>query len=126
MKLTRSTEFDWMDFLSELEYSLSDGPGGHTVTGTVTVTEVAPAAASPTGDPNSVRTTSSGGSTVVTFIGVPGHSYRVQYTAPPGPPYSWTEFVPPAIYSAPANGVFTHTDSSPTPPARQYRAVPNP
>ena len=107
-------------------YTLSDGPGGHTVTGTVTVTQVAPAGASATGPPNSAGSTSSGGSTTVTFIGVPGHTYRVQFATGAGPLYIWTEFSPLAIHTAPANGVFIHTDFNPPPPARQYRAIPHP
>ncbi|MBC8097494.1 MAG: choice-of-anchor D domain-containing protein [Akkermansiaceae bacterium] len=105
-------------------YTLSDGAGGHTVTNVVSVTEVAstPTAAGP----NSAAIAASGSDFILTFIGVPGRQYRVQYTTSVSSPYTWTEFSPLAVYTAPANGVFTHTDVNPPNPIRLYRAVPHP
>ncbi len=105
------------------QYTLSDGPGGHTVTGNVTVTQVPPA---PNIGPNAVSTAVSGSDTILTFLGVPGNSYRIQYTTNTGAPYTWNEFNPLAVYTAPSNGVVTHTDANPPPPARLYRAIPHP
>ncbi|HEY9509112.1 MAG TPA: hypothetical protein VIV82_04555, partial [Verrucomicrobiae bacterium] len=68
----------------------------------------------------------SGSDFVLTFIGVPGHTYRVQYTTSLSAPYVWNEFSPLAIYTAPTNGVFTHLDVNPPEPMRLYRAVPHP
>lgn len=106
-------------------YTLSDGAGGHTVTGTVTVTQTTPGPPA-AGAPNAVNILSSGPDFIVTFLGVPGNSYRVQYTVSAGSPYSWSEFIPPATYVAPANTVFSHTDVAPPESTRLYRAVSNP
>ena len=104
-------------------YTLSDGPGGHSVSATVTVTEVSASADSTV--PNAVRITASGGNFTVTFIGVPGNPYRIQYTTSPGAPYFWNEFVPAATVTAPANGVFQQVDVNPPDPVRLYRAISN-
>ena len=106
-------------------YTLSDGAGGHSVTGTVTVTEVTSTGSS-TSAPNALQIVASGGNFVMTFIGVPGNSYRIQYTTSTSLPYAWQEFSPPAVFIAPANGVFTYTDVNPGNPVRIYRAVPHP
>jgi hypothetical protein len=103
-------------------YTLSDGPGGHTVSGSVTVTEVGRPPAPATGAPNTVRSTTSGGNVTATFLGVPSRSYRVQYSTNGGA--SWSDFNPLAVYTAPANGVITHTDVNPPGP-RQYRLISN-
>ncbi len=105
-------------------YTLSDGSGGHTTTGTVTVLEVSATANS--GDPNAVRIVASGTDFIVYFIGVPGNSYRVQYSTSTSSPYTWNEFSPLATYTAPDNAVFIHTDVNPPDAARFYRAIPNP
>ncbi len=106
-------------------YTLSDGPGGHTVTGTVTVTEITPVI-----DDSPANAThigfDGGGHFVLTFIGVPGHGYRVQYTTALGGATAWQEFTGPALHTAPDSGVFTHTDTDPPDASRFYRAVPNP
>lgn len=107
------------------EYTLSDGPGGHTVTGTVTVTETTTSGGS-NDTPNALSIAPSGPDFLVTFLGVPNGSYRVQYTTSTGPTYAWTEFVPPATHTATPNGVFSHTDVNPGSPVRLYRAVSNP
>ena len=106
------------------EYILSDGSGGHHVQGTVTVTQTA--SSDPANDaPNPLAISRSGNDIVVTFLCVPGGSYRVQYTTDSGP-YTWHEFASPAIHSAATNGVFSHRDVQPPDPVRFYRAVSNP
>lgn len=102
-------------------YTLTDGPGGHSVEGTVTVIETNPPL--PDGSPNFVALTPLGADFRISFIGVPGREYRVQYTTESGPPYNWSEFIPPAEIMAPANGVFHYTDLNPVEPMRLYRAV---
>lgn len=105
-------------------YTLSDGTGGHTVVATVPIIEIASA---PSGDgPNSAQIAPSGNDYILTFIGVPGRTYRVQYTTSTTTPYTWNEFSPLAIFTAPANGVFSYTDVNPSGPMRLYRAVPHP
>jgi hypothetical protein len=100
-------------------YTLSDGIT--TSTGTVTVSEISP----PTQDytANSAAISPSGADFVVTFIGVPGYGYRVQYTTDLSPPYTWNDFSPAADHTAPDSGVFTHTDVAPGSPGRFYRAI---
>ena len=104
-------------------YTLS--AGAHTVTGTVTVTETSTSGSGP-GNPNSLAIVPSGADFAVTFLGVPGGSYRVQYTTSTGEPYTWNEFAPPVVVTAAANGVIPHTDVNPPEPMRFYRAVSNP
>lgn len=100
------------------EYTVNDGPGGHSATGVVSVIP----AAVPTG-PNSAAIVASGPDFLVSFLGQPGATYRVQYATEPGPPWNWREFNPPASYSGAANGVFVHRDVAPTEPSRIYRAI---
>lgn len=107
-------------------YTLSDGPGGHTATGTVTVAVSSAPTGPPAGPPNPAAITLNVNDVVLTFVGVPGRSYRVQYTTSTGSPYVWQEFAPPVTYTTPANGVFTHTDADPPSPQRFYRTVANP
>jgi hypothetical protein len=103
-------------------YVLSDGV--NLVTNLVTVTEIS---ATLTGSgPNSAAIVADGNDFVLKFIGVPGHTYRVQFSTDLGAPYTWNEFNPLAIYTAPANGVFTHIDVNPPNTTRFYRAVPHP
>lgn len=105
-------------------YTLSDGPGGHAVTGTVAVIQTS---STPTGaGPNSASIAASGQNYTVSFIGVPARMYRVQYTTSLSAPYTWNEFSPLAIFTAPTNGVFSYTDVNPPGPVRLYRAVPHP
>ncbi len=104
------------------DYAVSDG-FGHTVTGTVTVTEVSPAPSSE--PPNTSGVVLSGTDVVLSYVGVAGNRYRVQYTTSSTAPYTWNEFNPIAVYTAPASGVFTHTDVNPTGPLRLYRAIPH-
>lgn len=100
-------------------YTLSDGPGGHTVTGLVTVHATSPA---PTAGPNHAAIAFVGDDIVVTFLGVPGRAYRVQFSDPPG---GWQDATP-ADHTAAPNGVFSHTDTNPNAPVRLYRAIGNP
>ncbi len=104
-------------------YTLSDGSGGHAVTASVTVTEVS--ALADTAAPNAARIVASGGNYTLTFIGVPGNSYRVQYSTSTAVPYVWNEFIPAATLTAPANGVFGYLDVNPPNPVRLYRAIVN-
>ena len=106
-------------------YTLSDGAGGHSVTGMVTVTQGAPPSAGASA-PGAIRSLSQGADVLATFIGVPGRTYRVQYTTSLTAPYAWQDFSPPAAFTAPAGGVFSHTDVAPSGAARFYRAIPNP
>jgi hypothetical protein len=106
------------------EYTLSDGPGGHAVTGTVAVTEVAVVPPNP--PPNAANiTVAPNGDVVLTFVVAPGRQYRVQY-ATGAPPYAWQEFSPQAIHTPAANGVITHTDVNPPAPMRVYRLITHP
>jgi hypothetical protein len=106
------------------EYTLSDGPGGHNVTGSVAVTEVAVVPPNP--PPNAANiTVAPNGDVVLTFVVAPGRQYRVQY-ATGAPPYAWQEFAPQAIYTPAPNGVITHTDVNPPPPSRVYRLITHP
>ncbi len=108
-------------------YTLSDGPGGHSVTGIVAVTQ--DAVPEPETGPNPVGVTHSAGNFTVSFLGVPGYRYQVQFTTDDTPPLAWQDFAPPAIYTAPetgAVGVFQHVDPNPPDAMRLYRAVPNP
>lgn len=104
-------------------YTLS--AGAHTVTGTVTITETSTSGGGG-GTPNYLTLVPSGDDFIVTFLGVPGGSFRVQYSTAGPPNYDWQEFISPAIYTAAPNGVFTHTDFNPPGPVRFYRAVSNP
>jgi DNA-binding beta-propeller fold protein YncE len=104
-------------------YTLS--AGAHTVTGTVPVTETTTSGGGD-GTPNHLTIAPSGNDFIVTFLGVPGGSFRVQYSTAGPPNFDWQEFAPPAIYTAAPNGVFTHTDVNPPSPVRFYRAVSNP
>lgn len=100
-------------------YTLSDGPGGHTVTGLVTVNETSPAS---TSGPNHAAIAVVGNDIVVTFLGVAGRTYRVQFRELPG---DWQDATS-ANHTAAPNGVFTHTDANPNSPMRLYRAVGTP
>ncbi len=106
------------------EYTLSDGPGGHTVIGTVTVTQTSTSIGGVT--PNHLSLVPNGNDFVITFLGVPGVPFRVQYSSVGPPDYVWQEFSPPANHTAAPNGVFTYTDVNPPAPVRFYRAVSDP
>ncbi len=76
------------------------------------------------GTPNVPTVAASGNNLTLNFVGAPGGRYRVQYL--PGLAGSWTDFVPPALYTVPASGVISHTDLNPHDTLRLYRAVPGP
>ncbi len=59
------------------------------------------------------------GTAVVSAVGIPGRSYRVQ-TSPTLTPGSWTDA---ATVVADATGAITYTDPGPLPPTRFYRTV---
>lgn len=104
-------------------YDLSDGAGGHLVAATVTVSEIA--AAPDAIAPNAARIVSQAGSFTITSQGVPGSVYRFQYTTSSSAPYVWNEFSPPAVFTAPNNGVFQYVDANPPGPLRLYRVISN-
>ena len=104
-------------------YTLSDGAGGHSISSSVTVVEVA--AATDTLTANAVSVAAASGSFTLTFIGVPGNLYRVQYTTSSGSPFVWNDFSPAATFTAPASGVFQYLDVNPPNPVRLYRAISN-
>lgn len=104
-------------------YTLSDGTGLES-TGTATV--VATTLPVPGTGPNAVSVTQFGEDLIVSFIGVPGSTYRVQFSTDTAAPYAWQDFDPPADHVAPetgASGVFGHTDVSPPEALRFYRAI---
>ena len=100
-------------------YTLSNGT--LTAIGTVTITQTS-ATTVPSG-PTSVSINAVGADFVLKFLGVPGLTYRIQYTTNPSSLYTWNEFSPPAVVNAPANGVFSFTDVAPTDSLRLYRTV---
>lgn len=102
-------------------YTLSDGAGGHSVIGTVTVTETASSGTA--GAPNSASLVHTGGDFALKFLGLPGRNYGVQYSTNSLAPYTWIEFAPPVNLVAPTSGVLGYTDVSPPDPLRLYRAV---
>jgi hypothetical protein len=58
---------------------------------------------------------------VIAFSGVPTRLYRVQYTEDSVPPYRWSDFNPPANFTAPANGIFLFRDLQLNQSMRLYR-----
>ncbi len=105
------------------DYTLLAGPGGATSTATVTVTQVT---LPPDPEPNTGRAVIVGDSVVLSFNGVPGYQYRVQFATQAASPYVWREFDPPALLTAPTSGVLTFTDVAPPEPVRFYRFIPHP
>jgi hypothetical protein len=106
-------------------YTVSDGLGGHRVTGTVTVVEAVGSTTSDSAVPQSVA--ADGPDTVLKWLGVPRRLYRIQYTTSTGAPFSWRDFTPPVeLVAARSNvvGLFTHRDVNPPEASRLYRAVP--
>jgi hypothetical protein len=100
-------------------YTVSDGASTSITTVTVTGGGSAIASAAP----NSARLSAVGADIQVRFLGVPGRTYGVQYTADTTPPYTWNEFPVPVNLSAPPNGVLTFTDVDPVDPVRLYRVI---
>ena len=106
-------------------YTVSDGLGGHRVTGTVTVVEAVGSTTSDSAVPQSVA--ADGRDTILKWLGVPRRLYRVQYTTSIGAPFSWRDFNPPVELAAARSnvvGLFTHRDVNPPEASRLYRAVP--
>lgn len=104
-------------------YTLTDGGDGprHAVMGTVELRAGSvPAAENP---PNAVRIAVADGNVQLTFVGVPGRSYKIQYAVETTPAPQWLEFSPEAVRLAGANGVFQFTDAAPPEANRLYRAV---
>lgn len=100
-------------------YTLSDGA----LTSTATVTVTDDGAGPGTSVPNSARLSTVGADMHLRFLGVPGRTYGVQYTANTTPPYTWNEFGSPVSLVAPASGVLSHIDVNPADPVRLYRVV---
>jgi autotransporter-associated beta strand protein len=95
-------------------YSISDGHS--TVLGTVNVTVTETNGASPN---VVVPATYSGGTFRVTFAGIPGYEYTVQYAESPTGPWSYLKKA-----TAGADGLFEVVDEPlPETPARYYRTV---
>ena len=106
-------------------YTVSDGLGGHRVTGTVTVVEAVGSITSDSAVPQSVA--ADGRDTVLKWLGVPRRLYRVQYTTSTVAPFTWRGFNPPVELAAARSnvvGLFTHRDVNPPETSRLYRAVP--
>lgn len=106
-------------------YTVSDGLGGHLVGRVVTVIEGAGSGASDLASPVSVLV--DGRDALLTWLGIPRRTYRVQYTTSIGVPYVWREFSPGVELSAARSGIvglFTHRDINPPESSRLYRAVP--
>ncbi len=106
-------------------YTVSDGLGGHLVGRVVTVIEGAGSGASDLALPVSVLV--DGRDALLTWLGIPRRTYRVQYTTSIGAPYVWREFSPSVELSAARSGIvglFTHRDINPPESSRLYRAVP--
>ncbi len=104
-------------------YTVSDGAGGHTSDGFVVVTETPPYATTGFTAISMILREDSG---IVTFIGVPAHSYRLQHAASLDSPILWQEFDPPQIATAPANGVFSFTVPNLVDSTQYFRALVDP
>ena len=106
-------------------YTVSDGLGGHRVGRMVTVVEGAGSVTSDLASPVSVGI--DGRDAVLTWLGIPRRTYRVQYTTSTGATPVWREFLPSVELSAARSGIvglFTHRDINPPESSRLYRAVP--
>lgn len=106
-------------------YTVSDGLGGHLVGRVVTVVEAAGSGAPDLASPVSVSV--DGRDAVLTWLGIPRRTYRIQYTTSTGTPQVWREFSPSVELSASRSGIvglFTHRDVNPPESSRLYRAIP--
>ena len=107
------------------EYLVSDGLGGHTVAGTVTVTESGAVGLDDPALPIDARV--DGADMIFTWMGVPRRNYKVQYTTSTAAPYVWKDFSPAVVYTAARTnvlGIFQHRDVAPSDSMRLYRALP--
>ncbi len=103
-------------------YTVSDGT--HSAVGTVSVLQTSRVQGP--GAPNYAKLVPSGADFLLTFLAVPGRSYRVQYTTSLTAPFDWNEFDPAAVVVAPADGIVSYTDVAPVGLGRYYRLIPNP
>jgi len=103
-------------------YTVSDGT--HSAVGTVSVLQTSRVQGP--GAPNYAKLVPSGADFLLTFLAVPGRSYRVQYTTSLTAPFDWNEFDPAAVVVAPADGIVHYTDVAPVGLGRYYRLIPNP
>lgn len=106
-------------------YTVSDGLGGHLVGRVVNVVEGSGPGVADLASPVSVAF--DGRDAVLTWLGIPRRTYRVQYTTSASEPYVWRDFTPGVEVVAARSGVlglFTHRDSNPPEASRLYRAIP--
>ena len=100
-------------------YLISDGFGG-TATGTVNVTVSGTDGASL----NLIALARTADGFLVSFAGIPGDSYLIQFTDSLTPPATWQSLTPPGPIQAGPNGLFQFEDKpNPIPPQRFYRAA---
>jgi uncharacterized delta-60 repeat protein len=105
--------------LDSFTYAISNGLGGM-ATGTVNVTVSGTDAASL----NLVSMTRTADGFLVSFAGIPGDSYLIQFTDNLTPPVAWQTLTPPGPIQAGPNGLFQFEDKpNPIPPQRFYRAA---
>lgn len=99
-------------------YTVTDALG-EAAQGTITV-HVLPAGNGANIIPGSFS--ASGNTASLQALGIPGATYRLQYTDSLTPPITWTEAVGSDVVAA-ANGTMTlsHTDNGALPPSRYYR-----
>ena len=101
------------------EYTLTDGPGGHIVTGTVNIVEIPTTLdLAPKLRPPEIRS----GEFKLEFVGVPGHSYVFQYSADIDSPDSWRDLIP-VRNVAPGDGVVSRHELIQDLSQRFYRVV---
>ncbi len=71
--------------------------------------------------PNVVSIVMSPPDVILNFVGIPGRTYRVQFTTSVSLPAPWTDLS--GVLTAAASGRFTFTDFNPPSPVRMYRAI---
>jgi hypothetical protein len=96
-------------------YTISDGRGGSATTNVHVVV-----AAGGSQNISSVVHDSGAGTVTVTFAGIPGYTYRVQYTTELTPPVTWSDF---STNTVPPGGLFQITDTVGGTTNRYYRTV---
>ena len=103
------------DSSDSFQYTVSDGSGGSTI-GTVIVT----VQADETQSQNILSILQDGSDMVITFAGISGFSYDIQYTNDLNSPTWITLFT----QTTSGNGKLIYRDANPPPPARYYRTRP--